>query len=57
MDQQGNTHGFVLSSGKFTTIDVPGSLATVVVGINNKGELAGYWYDVNAIHAFIAIRH
>ena len=29
----------------FTTIDVPGSMVTNVTGINNTGEMVGYYYD------------
>lgn len=29
----------------FTTIDVPGSMATNVLGINNTGQMIGYYYD------------
>jgi hypothetical protein len=32
LNQQGNLHRFVLSGGNLTTIDVPGSLGTVVTG-------------------------
>jgi hypothetical protein len=56
-NQQGDNQGFVLSGRKFTTIDVPGSLGTMVTGINEKGELAGLWFAANATHAFIASRH
>jgi hypothetical protein len=50
-------HGFLVSGGTFTTIDVPGSLATLVTGINDKGELVGLWFDSNATHTFLASRH
>src|SRR5205807_4730145 len=29
----------------FTTIDVPGSMTTNVLGINNTGQLIDYYYD------------
>ena len=29
----------------FTTIDVPGSMATNVLAINNAGQMVGYYYD------------
>jgi len=28
-----------------TTIDLPGSTASYALGINNRGEAVGYWYD------------
>lgn len=47
-DAVGRQHGFVLSRGQFTTIDVPGEIAgvagtlpTVVRGISPSGELVG----------------
>lgn len=46
-------HGFVYQNGAFTTVDAPGaSMAqtipyngTFVTGINDKGDLAGYFYS------------
>ena len=37
----GNTHGFFLSSGSFTEYDAPGALSTLVLGINEPGDLTG----------------
>ena len=45
MMPSGNTHGFVLSNGVYTTIDVPGAVSTSVNGINANGELAGIYDD------------
>jgi len=39
-DYTGN-HGFVYSSGTFTTFKVPGSEHTLASGINNLGQIAG----------------
>ena len=44
-DADGNTHGFVLSKGDFTTIDVPGAVFTSVNGINANGEISGIYID------------
>jgi hypothetical protein len=35
-----------LSDGVFTALDVPGSLRTAAVGINNGGQIVG-WYISN----------
>lgn len=35
----GDVHGFLLRKGKYTTIDVPRSLGTIPLGINNKGNV------------------
>src|SRR5688500_18148598 len=49
-DAVGRQHGFLLSRGQFTTIDVPGELAgvagtlpTVARGINPAGEIVGQY--------------
>jgi uncharacterized membrane protein len=49
----GSTHGFVLSEGVFTQIDVPGAVGfTSVNGINANGELAGIYDDSTRIHGY-----
>jgi uncharacterized membrane protein len=54
-DASGNTHGFVLNKGVFTTIDVPGAVFTIINGINASGRLAGTYSiagDLKPNHAF-----
>jgi hypothetical protein len=56
-DADGNTHGFVLNKGNFTTIDVPNALdpgvfATSVNGINAPGRLVGTYFVGSTNHAF-----
>ena len=34
-------HGFLLSGGVFTAIDVPNAAATLAIGINSSGDIAG----------------
>ena len=34
-------HGFLLSGGRFTAIDVPGAVATIAAGINPAGDIVG----------------
>jgi probable HAF family extracellular repeat protein len=56
-------HGFVYSNGIYTTLDHPlaGSNfgngtanGTVALGINNKGQVVGYYFDVNGDqHGFL----
>jgi uncharacterized membrane protein len=41
----GAVHGFLLSGGKYRTIDVPGSTFTDITDINNAGHMALYWVD------------
>lgn len=40
--------GFLLDDGRYRTLEVPGSLAvTEPTGINDRGEIVGYYGDVN----------
>ena len=49
IDASGSEHGFVLSQGAYTTINVPNSAATAVFSINAQGEIVGS-YDS---HGFV----
>ena len=40
-------HGF-LYDGSFTTIEVPGARATYPNGINDAGQIVGFYYDSSA---------
>ena len=40
-DSNKKTHGFLLSDGVFTTIDVPGATNTLARGINARGDIVG----------------
>ena len=52
-DAGGNTHGFVLSNGVLTQIDVPGAVSTSVNGINANGKVAGTYTDAGGtFHAY-----
>jgi hypothetical protein len=42
-DAVGAQHGFLLSRGQFTNIDVPGALATVARGISPTGDIVGQY--------------
>ena len=46
-------HGFVWSKGQFVTVDanVPGTIGTEWVGLNDQGDLAGIYFDTNEIAA------
>jgi probable HAF family extracellular repeat protein len=44
-DQDGNTHGFVLSKGGFTPFDAPGADGyTSINGINDQGDRSGIYF-------------
>ncbi|HLJ94507.1 MAG TPA: PEP-CTERM sorting domain-containing protein [Gemmataceae bacterium] len=47
-------HGFLYHNGSYLTVDVPGALRTDAYGINNAGQIVGYYVDASGGHAFIA---
>ena len=48
------SHGFLLQSGVFTTIDFPLATRTTPLGINDTGEIAGYYNTAGGnTHGFI----
>jgi len=53
VDQEGITHGFMLSAGTFTTLDFPGATFTQATDINNSGQVVGnYLDDGGVVHGF-----
>ncbi len=62
-DENFTSHGFIESGGNFTTVDNPLaaqgtdpslSYGTVLNGINDAGQAAGYYYDASGVgHSFI----
>jgi uncharacterized membrane protein len=56
-DSSGNSHGFLLSAGNFTTIDFPGAFdVTAPFGIAANGEIVGEYFDNNGIsHGFTLV--
>lgn len=51
----GTVHGFLLSEGEFTTIDVPGAVGTSAYGINSRGDIVGP-FNRDASHTFGFLR-
>ena len=43
----GNVHGLLMSGAVFTSIDPPGAVETVAVGINDSRQVVGVYTDVN----------
>jgi uncharacterized membrane protein len=43
-------HGFLLSGGRYKTIDVPGSVFTDVMDINNAGHMVMYWVSPSGVN-------
>jgi uncharacterized membrane protein len=53
----GVLHGFLWDDGDFQTIDVPGAVATLPTGINNRGQMVGSYIDAEgAYHGFLRNR-
>lgn len=49
-------HGFLLSEGKYTTIDVPGAAFTDALAINDDGQIVGDYTDRQGNnHGYIAV--
>jgi len=51
------THGFLISGGAFTTIDVPGASATAALGMNARGGIVGAYSDAKGVHGFLLSRY
>ena len=51
----GPGHGFLLDTGgSFTQIDVPGTSETFAFGINDAGQIVGFFDDSTGRHGFLA---
>ena len=54
IDQACNTHGFQRKQDEPTTVDLPGTTFNQLLGINDKGQEAGYFQDANGLqHAYV----
>jgi probable HAF family extracellular repeat protein len=61
-DANGVWHGFLLSGGQYTTLDDPDVgqtfnfevQGTFLTGINDSGQIVGYYGDTTGYHAFLA---
>ena len=38
----------------FTTLDIPGAILTEAIGINNAGQVVGFFRDSSGTHGFVA---
>jgi probable HAF family extracellular repeat protein len=48
-------HGFLLDHGSYTTFDLPGLPSTEALGINDSGQIVGYYSDASeGHHGFLA---
>jgi hypothetical protein len=53
-DAGGTDHGFLLRTGRYRTLDPPGSTLTFVQGIDNAGQIVGQYDDAGGTsHGFL----
>ncbi|MGH7626791.1 MAG: hypothetical protein ACREOJ_15925 [Gemmatimonadaceae bacterium] len=53
-----DNHGFLLSGGQLTTIDVAGATATALTAINARGDMVGGYIDASGLaHSFLLHDH
>jgi probable HAF family extracellular repeat protein len=45
VDKANVTHGFLHCTGKWTTVDFPGTTFNQILGLNDIGQAAGYYQD------------
>jgi probable HAF family extracellular repeat protein len=51
-----NSHGFLLTEGRYEAIDFPGAAYTTVLGINDDGEIVGQFTNRSGVaHGFKAV--
>ena len=60
-DANGRYHGFLWAKGRFTTLDVPGALGSIALGINDRDQIVGASFDdlsgqPGTVHAFLLDR-
>jgi probable HAF family extracellular repeat protein len=47
-------HGFVRARGRYVSLDYPGATATFAMGINNAGQIVGFYtFDYQTYHGFV----
>src|SRR5260221_477670 len=55
LNGSGPNHGFVLSrGGVFTTVDFPGGVSSLGIGMNSRGDVLGSYSKIdNVVHTFV----
>ncbi len=55
INAKGIEHGFLLSGGVFTTIDFPVAFSTEPLGVNDSGDIVGFYGDIKTLgaHGFL----
>jgi hypothetical protein len=55
-NEPGSMHGLEWDRGRLTRFDVPGSLSTGALGINNTGQITGAYDDASGHYGFLLQR-
>ena len=56
-DKNEKAHGFVERHGKYTTVDYPNAVQTLIWGDNSRGDIAGTYIDSGRVqHGFVGYR-
>ena len=63
IDVGGAVHGFIFNRGKFSQFDAPGSsqtpafgvAGTFINGVNDLGEIVGFFSDGMKVHGFVEL--
>ena len=54
IDSNNVNHGWLLNSGVFMPLNVPGSTGTQALGVNNHGQVVGFYTDnAGGTHGFV----
>jgi hypothetical protein len=64
-DAAGGVHGFIFTDGRFVQFDAPGSsqttafgvAGTIINGINDRGDIVGFFSDGAKVHGFARFAH
>jgi len=48
--------GFLYDGRTFSTIDVPGASYTEATGINDAGQIVGFFVDSKGVHGFLDVK-
>lgn len=51
-----DSHGFLLTGSRLTSVDVPGAIRTIAFGINERGDIVGGYADGAGFHGFLLSR-
>jgi hypothetical protein len=52
-DRAGKSHGYLLSRGELTTIDIPEAGFTVARSINPRGDIVGIYMTAGMFHGYL----